>query len=172
MSTSYLLLGSNKGNKITNIQQAATMLSSHSSIKLLETSMFYETEPYKKMDTNWFVNAAIKIETTLTPMELLRVCQDIEQKLGRDRENEKRWMERTIDIDIIFYDDLIFKNDFLEIPHYLVHKRAFALVPLMEIDENIIHPVFKKTISKLHEELEAPEDVFLYGTVVGDDYNE
>ncbi len=169
MSISYLLLGSNKNDKISNIQQAATMLGSHCAVKILETSMFYETEPYKKMDTNWFVNAAVKIETTLKPIELLRVCQDIETKLGRDREHEKRWMERDIDIDIIFYDDLIFKNDFLEIPHYLVHKRAFALVPLMEIDPEIVHPVLNKTIAELHQELEAPEDVFLYGTVIGDE---
>lgn len=168
MAIGYLLLGSNKGDKISNIQQAATMLSCHSSIKILESSMFYETEPYKKMDTNWFVNAAVKIETTLTPVELLRVCQDIEAKLGRNRDEEERWKERIIDIDIIFYDNLIFKNEILEIPHYLVHKRAFALVPLMEIDPDVVHPVFNKTVSELHQELEEPEDVFLYGTVVGD----
>ena len=108
MAISYLLLGSNINDKISNIQQAATMLSGHSAIEILESSMFYETEPYKRMDTNWFVNAAIKIETSLKPIELLRVCQDIEAKLGRNREKEERWGERPIDIDILFYDDLIF----------------------------------------------------------------
>ena len=169
MAISYLLLGSNKGSKLSNIQQAATMLNGHSAIDIIESSMFYETEPYKKMDTNWFINAAIKIETTLTPIELLRVCQDIEEKLGRNREEEKRWCERTIDIDIIFYDNLVFKNDFLEIPHPLMHERAFVLVPLMEINPDIVHPIFNKTITELHEELTNPEDVFLYGTVIGDE---
>jgi len=144
------------------------MLSSNQRIKIIESSMFYETEPYEQIETNWFINAAIKIETDFTPIELLRVCQDIEARLGRNREIETHWGERTIDIDIIFYDDLIFKNDFLQIPHPLMHKRAFVLVPLMEIDEEIMHPVFNKNITQLHSELENPESVYLYGTIIED----
>ena len=166
MSISYLLLGTNQGDKISNLQYASRLLVESGAIKILETSMFYETEPFQKIETEWFVNVAIKIETKLTPVELLRVCQDIEHKMGRDRAVERRWAERIIDIDIIFYDNLIFENDFLKIPHYLVHKRAFALVPLMEIDPDINHPVFNKTITELHSELDEMEDVFLYGTTL------
>ena len=98
---------------------------------------------------------------------MLRVCQDIEARLGRKRELEEHWGERPIDIDILFYDNLIFSNEILTIPHKFVHKRAFALVPMLEIKANYVHPVLNKTISELHEELEDPEDVFLYGTITG-----
>lgn len=167
MSVAFLSLGSNKDDRVSVIQQAVNFLSADNSIKIAATSSFYETEPWGKKNQNWFVNAVIAVRTELSPIELLRVCQDIEAKLGRKRELEEHWGERPIDIDILFYDDLIFSNEILTIPHNYVHKRAFALVPMLEIKANYIHPVFKKTISQLHEELEDPEDVFLYGTITG-----
>ena len=94
------------------------------------------------------------------------MCQNIEAKLGRIREGKPKWSERVIDIDILFYDDLVFKNEILEIPHKYVHKRAFALVPMIEVNANLVHPIFNKNIIELHEALENPEDVFLYGTVM------
>ncbi len=115
----------------------------------------------------WFVNAVIAVRTNLSPIELLRVCQDIEARLGRNRNKEEKWGERPIDIDILFYDNLVFSNEILTIPHPYVHKRAFALVPMLEIQQSYVHPVLNKNILELHEELEDPEDVFLYGTISG-----
>ncbi len=167
MSTAFLSLGSNTGDRLSVIQQAVSFLSNDNSIEILAASSFYETEPWGRKNQAWFVNAVIAVKTELSPVELLRVCQDIESKLGRDRSNEVRWGERPIDIDILFYDDLVMSNEILTIPHMFVHKRAFTLVPMLEIKPDFIHPVLNKTILDLHSELENPEDVFLYGTVIG-----
>lgn len=167
MSVAFLSLGSNKGDRLSVIQQAVNFLSADNSVEIAAASSFYETEPWGKKNQNWFVNAVIAVRTELSPVELLRVCQDIEAKLGRNRKLEEHWGERPIDIDILFYDNLIFSNEILSIPHKFVHKRAFALVPMLEIKANYVHPVLNKTISELHEELEDPEDVFLYGTITG-----
>lgn len=166
MSKAYLSLGTNMGDRLSNIQQAVRLLTSDNNIKLLKASSFYETQPWGLSEQNWFINAAIAVETELSPIELLRVCQNIEEKLGRIREGKPKWSERIIDIDILFYDDLIFKNEILEIPHKYVHKRAFALVPMIEVNADLKHPILNKTIMEMHEELENPEDVFLYGTVL------
>ena len=167
MSVAFLSLGSNKGDRLSVIQQAVNFLSADNSIEIAAASSFYETEPWGKKNQNWFVNAVIAVRTELSPVELLRVCQDIEARLGRKRELEEHWGERPIDIDILFYDNLIFSNEILTIPHKFVHNRAFALVPMLEIKANYVHPVLNKTISELHEELADPEDVFLYGTLTG-----
>ena len=103
----------------------------------------------------------------MTPVELLEFCQNIEVQLGRLRENREKWGQRAIDIDILMYDDkIISNNEKLTIPHPLMHLRAFVLVPMLEVKSDLIHPVFKKTISDLYDELDNPEDVFLYGTVL------
>ena len=104
----------------------------------------------------------------LKPIELLRVINHVEERLGRCRAQETRWGERTLDIDILFYDDLIFENEILTIPHKELQNRAFVLVPMLEIAENYTHPAFKKTISELYDDLENPEEIFLYGTIKGD----
>ena len=167
MSVAFLSLGSNKGDRLSNIQQAVSFLSNDNSVEIAATSSFYETEPWGKKNQPWFVNAVIAIRTELSPVELLRICQNIELKLGRNRTNEEHWGERSMDIDILFYDELVLSNEILTIPHKYVHERAFALVPMLEIKPNYIHPVLNKTILQLHEELNDPEDVFLYGTVFG-----
>ena len=90
--------------------------------------------------------------------------QRIEQLLGRKRNNETTYQDRTIDIDIIFYDKLILNNEMLTIPHKHFHKRVFMLVPMLEIAEDYVHPFFGKTVESLYEEIENPEMVCLYGT--------
>lgn len=155
------------GDRLSNIQQAVRLLTSdNETIKLIRASSFYETQPWGVNKQVWFVNAAIAIETNLAPIELLRVCQSVEADLGRIREGQPKWSERIIDIDILFYNDLIFKNEILEIPHKYVHMRAFALVPMLEVNSELRHPVLNRSISELHEELANPEDVFLYGTIL------
>lgn len=171
MAVVYLSIGSNLGDRVSHIQQAANLLKADIGVEILATSSFYETEPWGGGSKNWFVNAAIKIHTDLLPIELLRVTQNIEATLGRCREEETRWGERTLDIDILFYDDLVFHNEILSIPHKFLHKRAYVLVPMLEIAPNMVHPVIQKNIGELHEALEDPEDVFLYGTVMSEELN-
>ncbi len=160
----YLGLGSNQGDRVGAIQQAIRLLTDHDEIRLLSASSLYETEPVDFKDQEWFVNAAVAIDTSLSPEELLAVCQEVERKLGRVRDGVPSKGPRTIDIDILFYGDLVMNEPDLVIPHPRIHQRAFMLVPLLEVNSRIVHPVLKRTVEQLHADLEAPEEVLLYGT--------
>ena len=168
MARVFLSLGSNIGDRAANITQAVSFLSMSDKVKIIKTSSFYETEPWGKTNQDWFVNAALAMDCDMSPEELLQYCANIEDKMGRIR--SEKWGQRIIDIDILMYDNLIYSNGKnLSIPHPLMHLRAFVLVPMLEVKADLIHPVFKKTISELYDELENPEDVFLYGTVFNKD---
>ena len=167
MARVFLSLGSNLGDRLSNIQQAVSSLAMSNRIKILKTSSFYETEPWGNKNQEWFINAALALDTDMSPEELLEFCQNIEVQLGRVRKENEKWSQRAIDIDILMYDDrVILIENKLKVPHPLMHLRAFVLVPMLEVKSDLVHPVFKKTISELYDELENPEDVFLYGTVV------
>jgi len=168
MAIVYLGLGSNLGDRVGYIQQATSLLGGDENIKLVSTSSFYETEPWHFKTENWFVNAVIAVSTNLYPHQLLRVCNRVEAQLGRNREDESGYNDRTIDIDILFYDDRVLdetENGInLIIPHPKVHERAFMLVPLLEVAPSLVHPVLKKTITEIYDEIDDPETVCLYGT--------
>lgn len=165
MAIAYLSLGSNKGDRIGFVQQATSLLNASDGISLIRTSAFYESEPWGMDSKNWFVNAVVEIKTTLSPQELLTQCQRIETQLGRKRlDDTKEYQDRTIDIDILFYNKEIVNDENLTIPHKFLHLRAFTLVPLLELIPNFEHPLLHKTIAQLHDDLENPEMVFLYGT--------
>ncbi len=132
MAKAYLGLGSNIGDKIDYIRKAIALLKKSPSIQNLRSSPLYKTEPIGNVDQDWFVNAVIQIETDLTPMELLKRCQSIEVRLGRKR--MEKWGPRSIDIDILLYDDLEIKSDEIEIPHPRMKERAFALKPLQDLE--------------------------------------
>ncbi len=165
MAIVYLSIGSNTGDRLVNLQHITSRLSMHDNIDLIQTSSFYETEPWGKKDQPWFLNAVVQIKTSLNPYELLDVCMNIETAMGRNREAEEHWGERPADIDILFYDKEIISDEKLRIPHIYLHERAFVLVPLLEIAPNFVHPVFQKTTEQLYDDLKSPEEVFLYGTV-------
>lgn len=166
MAIVYLSLGSNLGDRVGYIQQATSLLAANPDINIVTTSSFYETEPWQMDSENWFVNAVIQISTTLTPEALLEECQKIENMLGRVENKQKTYQDRTIDIDIIFYDNLILNTPNLTIPHRYFHKRVFMLVPMLEIAEDFVHPFFGKTVESLYEAIEEPEMVYLYGTKI------
>lgn len=167
MAIVYLSLGSNSGDRIGFVQQATSLLAAADGITLVRTSAFYETEPWGMESENWFVNAVVELKTTLSPRDLLKECQRIEKQLGRKHDSSnKGYADRTIDIDILFYNKDIINEDDLVIPHKYLHLRAFTLVPLLELIPNFEHPVLHRTISELHNDLENPEMVFLYGTRV------
>ncbi len=115
---------------------------------------------------NWFVNAIVQILTSLSPENLLAECQRVESQLGRKRNAENAYTDRTIDIDILFYDNQILNTPTLTIPHPYFYKRAFLIVPMLEIAQDFIHPALNKTVSEIYDELENPEMVVLYGTRV------
>ena len=141
------------------------MIANSDNIKLVRASTLYESEPWGEKNQPWFVNVGLEVKTTLTPQEFLTKMQNIETQLGRVKdENTKKWTEREIDIDIIFWGSEIINEANLKVPHPYAHKRAFVLVPFLELIPDFIHPVIKKSLIDIHSELENPEDVYLYGT--------
>ena len=165
MATAYLCLGSNKGDRIGYIQQAASLLKTNDGISVVSTSSFYESEPWRMESETWFVNAVMQINTELDPYELLNELKFIEKKLGRETKSvNEDYTDRCIDIDIIFYENQIIEDEDLVIPHAHLHERAFMMVPMLEIAQDFVHPKFNKTVTKLFDELENPEMVCLYGT--------
>lgn len=156
----FIGLGSNEGDRLGYVQQAMQLLKDDPGIEVVECSSLYETEAIIASHPSWYVNAVAAIETDLTPKELLSVCKEIEDRLtglhgGRTK---------IVDLDILFFSDQIIDTTYLKVPHPSLHKRAYALVPLLEVSPDFIHPAFNKTVSELHEELPEPELVYLYGT--------
>ncbi len=166
MAIAYLCLGSNIGDKVGYVQQAVKMLTATGMVTVVRSSALYETEPWGNKDLDWFVNAVIEVKTKLSPRELLDLCKNTEIQMGRKIIESDKYEARNIDIDILFYGDLIVDEPDLKIPHEHLHERAFALVPLLELIPDYEHPKYKKSILQLHEELETLDDVFLYGTRV------
>ena len=164
MAIAYLCLGSNIGDKITYLQQAVKMLTSTGMVTVVRSSAFYETEPWGNKDLDWFVNSVIEVKTKLSPRELLDLCKNTERQMGRQKRASDNYEARNIDIDILFYGDLIVDEPDLKIPHEHLHERAFAIVPLLELIPDYEHPKYNKSLEQLHEELETLDDVFLYGT--------
>lgn len=109
------------------------------------------TEPYGGVEQDDFLNACLILKTLISPEELLEKLHEIEKEAHRER--IIRWGPRTLDLDILLYDDLVMENDELIIPHVEMHMRDFVLKPLSEIAPNVRHPIYKKTISQLLKEL-------------------
>lgn len=168
MAIAYLSLGSNKNDRVSYLQQAVKLLCESEKVRLVRGSAFYETEPWGNKEQDWFVNAVIEVRTEFSPEKLLEHCQRVEKILGRTRENTVKWGSREIDIDILFYDKLVLNTHELQIPHQYLHRRAFALVPLLELIPGFVHPIFGKTLLDLHSELDSLEDVYLYGAKVNE----
>ena len=143
----YLLLGSNLGNKKKNIDDALEMINKRIGL-VSNTSSLYETEPWGFTSEDYFLNMAAKVNTLLSPEEVLQQVNNIELVYGRKRQG-MGYESRTLDIDILFYDDLILSTGALNIPHPHIAERKFVLVPLNEITKDLIHPVSGNTITEL-----------------------
>ncbi len=148
----YLGIGSNLGNRKENCLNALRLLAAKS-IGVAKQSSLYETRPWGVIDQPEFINMAAEIMTDMPPVDLLGVLKGIEKALGR--EDTGRWGPRTIDLDILFYDDLVLETPDLRIPHPLMHLREFVLRPLSEIAPDKVHPVLKKTVRELLEEVDG-----------------
>jgi 2-amino-4-hydroxy-6-hydroxymethyldihydropteridine diphosphokinase len=147
MKIVFLGIGTNLGNREHNLEQAVAGTGNFLGRVLLSSSL-YETEPWGFQSGEKFLNMAVKIETNLSPAFLLEKILILESTMGRVRGTEQ-YVSRLIDIDILFYDDLIINEDHLKIPHPLLHKRKFVLIPLCEIEPGLIHPVLRKSIAEL-----------------------
>ncbi|MBL7180756.1 MAG: 2-amino-4-hydroxy-6-hydroxymethyldihydropteridine diphosphokinase [Desulfobacterales bacterium] len=152
MHTAFIGVGSNLGNKRLNCRNGIDALTKSGTAVLKDQSRFYKTEPVDYEDQDWFVNAVVKIETPLDPFELLKTLKSIELRAGRIR-NPIRFGPRILDLDIIFYDDLVIKTSQFEIPHPRMHKRHFVLKPICDIDPTVVHSVFKKDVRHLLDDL-------------------
>lgn len=148
-STVYLGLGTNIGQLSRNLDCAIRALQEQVGT-LLKCSSYIETEPWGYVSDNKFLNAVAAFRTALSPEDLLRATQQIERDLGRTaKSHDCVYADRVIDIDILFYDDVVITTPALTIPHPLIAERQFVLVPLAEIAPTLIHPVAKKTIAEL-----------------------
>jgi len=159
MATIYLSLGSNLGNRASNIYGALRRLAA--SIQLDKISTLYETEPVGLADQPWFLNLVCRAQTTLSPEALLALAKSIEQEMGRKK--TVRFGPRAIDIDILMYDELVLSTPQLEIPHPRLHERGFVLIPLSEVAPLLLHPVLQESVSNLREKANTLEEVRPYG---------
>lgn len=151
MATVYLGLGTNLGNKEANLRTAIYKLQERIG-KQVSLSSFYETAPWGFESDHSFLNAAIGLETILSPIEILHITQEIEKELGRTKKSVNgSYSDRLIDIDILLYDNLVLQTPELTIPHPLMTERDFVMNPLIEIAGNVIHPTRQKTLSELYQ---------------------
>ena len=146
MNEAYLLTGGNIADRRVYLTKARGEIIKRCG-RILDESSVYETAAWGKEDQDCFLNQVLRIETGLDADELLKTVLQIEEDLGRKR--ELKYGPRTIDIDILFFNDAIINHQGLKIPHPQMHNRRFVLTPLNEIAENKLHPVFKKKISRL-----------------------
>jgi len=151
----YLSLGSNVGDREAHLRNALARLGAAG--RVAAASSFYETEPVEFTRQPWFLNSAVALETSQTPRQLMTTILQIEQEMGRRRVQKKG--PRSIDIDILLFDDMILDSTELTIPHPAMHQRRFVLEPLAEIAPDAVHPVFKKTIRELRDLLQAGQTV-------------
>ncbi len=150
-SKAYLSIGSNKGDKEGYLNQAIDSLYDDDCCRVLAVSNFIETVPYGPVEQDNFLNGCVEIETLYTPQDLLKCVNQIEAEANRTR--EVHWGPRTLDIDIVLYENDIIQESNLLIPHIEMHKREFVLEPLKQIAPYAIHPIFNKTVSQLLEEI-------------------
>lgn len=143
----YISVGSNMGDPAANCREGVRRLGIEPGVRLLAQSPFYRTAPMDYTDQAWFINAAVKIHTQLPPLALLERLQAIQNALGRTP--TVRFGPRTLDLDIIFYADLILDDPLLKIPHPRMHKRRFVLQPICDIDPCVVHPILGLSVQSL-----------------------
>lgn len=139
----FLGLGSNLGDRDAHLNDAIAALCASDAICVTAQSSVLETAPVGNEDQGMFLNAVVEIETTLSPLQLMRTCLEIEMQQGRVR--DEKWGPRTIDIDILFFSDQLIQEAGLEVPHPEVQKRSFVLIPLVEIAPMMLHPTLGVT---------------------------
>lgn len=148
----YISIGSNIGDLLSNCCQAIEVLRSDPDIHVIERSPFYRTAPVDFLEQNWFLNAALKLQTAMPPAQLLKRMQAVQCNLGR-KADTVRFGPRIIDLDIIFYGDLVLETAGLVLPHPRMHKRRFVLQPIYDIDPTVMHPGLGQNVQELLNQL-------------------
>nr|WP_285857110.1 2-amino-4-hydroxy-6-hydroxymethyldihydropteridine diphosphokinase [Mesobacillus subterraneus] len=160
-------MGSNMGDRLDYLKKAILHLESHENITVVNTSSIYETDPVGYTNQDQFLNMAIQVMTSLKPFELLDVCLNIEEQLGRKR--EMRWGPRTLDLDILVYNQENIETEKLTLPHPRMSERAFVILPLLEIDPNIMLPTMKEPLKSCLQSIPDKEGVRIWKRKNGED---
>ena len=153
----FIGIGSNMGDKARRCEEAISEILKVDNHTLLAKSSFYKTQPVGYTAQDWFVNGVIKIETDLEALDLLRALKTIENHLGRIE--TFRWGPRVIDLDLLIFGGTCLETPEVTIPHPRLQERQFVLVPLAEIDPDLLHPVFKKSVRRLLEDMKEDQGV-------------
>lgn len=151
MTSAYVGLGSNLGDRRRCLGEALARLSQCPGIQVAEVSPLYETDPVGVLDQPRFLNAAARIPSSLTPRELLSTLLDVERQMGRIR--TRKWGPRTIDLDLLLFGASVIRQKGLMVPHPHLEERPFVLAPLCDLDESLIHPRLNRTVGELYREL-------------------
>lgn len=169
-NTVFIGLGSNVGNRLENLQRSISCINLLSNTIVKSVSSVYETLPFGNKDQSDFYNAVIKIETEYSPGELLNELKKIEKKIGRIK--RERWGPREIDLDILLFNDLIFSDEIITLPHKGIINRDFVLFPLVEIEPEIIDPVYNRRYKDFIDELESKHILkILYDKLITENIN-
>jgi 2-amino-4-hydroxy-6-hydroxymethyldihydropteridine diphosphokinase len=157
----FIGIGSNLGNRRAHYQKALARIAALPKTRIVKSSSLYESEPIGEAK-NWYINGVIELETDLSPQQLLRRLQEIEQEMGRKRTPQtKKWTSRKIDLDILLFDNQVVESPSLTIPHRELHKRRFVLLPLCELAPHLTHPRLGVTITDLLVALKDDKRVLL-----------
>lgn len=159
MQAVYLLIGGNLGNRVQSLAKARQRIGDYIGC-IQQQSNIYETQAWGVRQQPNFLNQVLVIQTELLPYVILQIIQEIEQEIGRKR--LRKWGERLIDIDILFYENSIIESERLTIPHPHLHQRRFTLVPLVELQPNLVHPLLKKNMTELLQECSDELAVWQY----------
>lgn len=158
IARAYLSLGSNLGDRIEILRQALAKLDQKAG-KVVKVSPVYETEPVGFHSRDQFLNICIELHTSYGPFELLAITNEIEQELGRKREKNDVYESRTLDIDIIFFNDLTLETEALSLPHPRFRERLFVLIPLNDIAKDLVVPQFNMTIAEMLNNIRSDHSI-------------
>lgn len=153
--TAFIGVGSNLGDRYKNILAAENAINSSSNCKVVKLSKIYETEPFGYLDQDKFLNCVFEVKTLLTPLQFINSLLEIEESLKRER--IIHWGPRTIDLDILFYDDIITSFEAAVIPHPRMHERMFVLKPLCDLTPYYVHPVLNERCYRIADKLESEQ---------------
>ena len=158
----FVLLGSNLGDRELLVNQASKMIGERCG-KIVAKSRLYESEPWGFKSEHWFLNQVVKVETALSPDDLMKELLEIEKELGRDRSvPHEGYVSRPMDLDILYFGNEIIDTQMVKAPHPRLHERRFTLLPLCDIAPDYVHPAMKKTNLQLLDECQDAGKVNIY----------